>query len=192
MLIKKRHFKIIFAILIALFYIKIVFAQCMADQEGTLPGGPECKNIFQQAFASTDGITNAQISNPVKLDNDITLETDSPITIKDGRLTATITKDGVKRQVTNAKISSDGSIIEEASKVSDSNMEISNVQNARITRDETSIDSTTYATITPSSASGTTTLVNAKGVKSTRTSLRVVHADSISVGDATFTNKRFL
>ncbi len=169
-----------------------VYSICDTDPiSGDYPGGAGCKDFFQQEITSPspNGVTNAQISEPVLLDDKIALMPDTPITIKDGKLTATIkTKEGVVKQVTNAKISADGSIIEEASQISDSGMDLSNVQNARITRDETSIDSTTYATITPATSAGTTTLVNAKGVRSTRTTLKVDHADSVSVGGTTFTN----
>ncbi len=111
----------------------------------------------------------------------------SKIEVKGGLINAEQVKlpdDGIVA-VRDAKIEG-GKIVSGSFKTANGDWQ--NVQGASISTTETTMSFTTYATITPATSAGTTTLVNAKGVKSTRTTLKVDHADTITVGDTTFTN----
>lgn len=65
------------------------------------------------------------------------------------------------------------------------------IKGFEITETKKKMESVTYGELTPTSASGTVTLVNANNIELTRTELYVAHADSITVGDTTFTNNTF-
>ena len=119
--------------------------------------------------------------------NGVTFPIGSKIEVKGGLINAEQVKlpnDGTVA-VKDAKIEG-GKIVSGSIDTGNGNWQ--NVQDASISTTETTMSFTTYATITPATTAGTTTLVNAKGVRSTRTSLTVAHADSVSVGGTTFTN----
>jgi hypothetical protein len=140
------------------------------------------------AEAATKGtsIPQATLTNDVSYSG-VKFLANSQISVTDGKITADRVEmpDGSVVAVTDAKIEN-GKIVSGSFTVLSGSYQ--GVEDATISSTEVNMNSLIYATITPTSSSGTTTLVNARGVRSTRTSLRVVHADSISVGDATFTN----
>jgi hypothetical protein len=184
----KKEVRVLVILLLLLSLIEVKVAYC--GPPGYQGGGEGATNPWgEQSFSEQDFDKDKYTGTP---DADVqkygvTFLANSQISVTGGKITADKVEmpDGSVVSVTDATIK-DGKITGGSFTVLSGSYQ--GVQDATISSTEVNMNSLTYATITPTSSSGTTTLVNAKGVRSTRTSLSVVHADSISVGDSTFTN----
>lgn len=179
----KRGFLHILSIFIILTIIKISFGCSYSDDTNTWTG--DCSDIVNTAITDKSDISGT-FDQSITLSNGMVIPANTPVSIVGGKITAEIqVESGTQVKVTNGEI--DGSKIK-ADSVELLQGNIQDVEGLIITREETTIEKTTYATITPTTASGTTTLVNANNIRLTRTELYVAHADTITVGDTTFTN----
>jgi hypothetical protein len=177
--------EVIFVTIFLIFLINISLGLCTlcdTDKDGNQicqPSGPELEQKIANKENFDGNLFQAVVVNGVTINP-------GKVTVSNGLVTADkVLMNGLEVEVKDAKIEG-GKIVSGSFKTANGDWQ--NVEDASISTTETNIGFATYATITPSTASGTTTLVNAKGVKSTRTTLKVAHADSISVGDTTFTN----
>lgn len=154
--------------------------------------GLETKQEEQNPEPTTEELTQtitesgnlAQVTLTKELTyNGVTFPVGSSIEVNSGLITASDvqTQEGVYFSVSDAKIEN-GKITEGSFETFTANVQ--NAKGATITRDETNIESASYMTATPTSSSGTTTLVNANNIRLTRTELYVAHADTITVGGA--------